>query len=56
MNRNSTLISETTLINYSILKDHLKLCYLWYDEVLIENTLIKDSYNILNKILMENKY
>lgn len=47
MKASRTLVSISSSIQDDFVNEHLKLCFLWYDEVLIESLF---NYNILNKI------
>lgn len=39
MKKNISLVSESALCEDFFQEDHLKLCFLWYDEILLENCL-----------------
>lgn len=52
MTKNVTLISDLKLYDEKFISDHLKLCVLWYDEVLLEDIW---GMNITDHLLGLNK-
>lgn len=53
MSKNITLVSNRNMFNQAF-EDHLKLCYLWYDEVLLEN-FGKQYYNYIENLNINNR-
>lgn len=54
MYKNISLASHELLCDKTFLNDHLKLCYLWYDEILVDNFIFKYE-NVINELNLDEK-